>query len=298
MNSSLHPFRSAKAKAEYHDLYLKRAEAWPVASETSLIDTPSGQTLVRVSGNSAAPPLVLLPGSRGTSLTWIPNIAALSTHYRTYALDSIYDFGLSVSQRTLKKPDDLVTWLHEVLTVLVPEGSVNLLGLSYGGWLISQYVLRFPKQIHKVVLLDPAATILPVSLILIFRALLTLVPLPNFRQQFYYWLLRDTVQSGVTGKAYVDEALADWAVAERCFKPLPMIPATVLSDRELKNFPVPCRVMIGENEKVYSAQRAIKRLNHIAPQISTELIHNAGHDAWVVKADLVTRKVVEFLSEL
>jgi pimeloyl-ACP methyl ester carboxylesterase len=184
MNSSFHPFRSAKAKAEYHDLYMKRSAEWPVPSETILIDTPSGQTFVRVSGNVTDPPLILLPGSQGTSLTWIPNIAILSAHYRTYALDSIYDFGLSVSHRKIKKPDDLVVWLHEVLNILVPENFVSLLGLSYGGWLISQYALRFPEQLNKVALLDPAATVLPVSFTLIFRALLTLVLFPNFQNSF------------------------------------------------------------------------------------------------------------------
>jgi hypothetical protein len=100
MNSSFLPFRSAEAKAEYHDLYMKRAEEWTVASETRLINTPSGQTFICVSGSVTAPPLILLPDSKGTSLTWIPNIANLSTHYRTYALDSIYvraSFSLSSS---------------------------------------------------------------------------------------------------------------------------------------------------------------------------------------------------------
>jgi len=297
MKSSFHPFRSARAKAEYQDLYMNRAKEWPVTSETKLLETPSGQTFVRVSGRITDPPLVLLPGSKGTSLTWIPNIAALSAHYRTYALDSIYDFGMSVSQRNINKPDDLVTWLHEVLTVINPEGSVNLLGLSYGGWLVSQYALHFPERVHKAVLLDPAATLLPVSFSLIFRALLSVIPLPGFRRQFYYWLLRDAVQSGKIGQTYVDEAVADWAVAERCFARLPMVAATVLNDRSLVDFPVPCLVLIGENEKVYSALKAVQRLNRVAPRIKTEIIQNAGHDAWVVQANIVTKKVLDFLDE-
>jgi pimeloyl-ACP methyl ester carboxylesterase len=187
-----------------------------VPSETRLLETPSGQTFVRLSGNSMHPPLVLLPGSKGTSLTWIPNIVAFSARFRTYALDSIYDFGLSVSRQSIKKPDDLVTWLDEVLTVLVPEGSLSLVGLSYGGWLASQYSLRFPERVQKVVLLAPAMTVLPVSPSLILRSLLTVIPLPGFRKQFYYWLLHDTVESGETGRAFVDEAIVDWAVAEHC----------------------------------------------------------------------------------
>ena len=153
MKSPSHPFRSEQARAEYHALYMERAKKWPVASETKLIETPSGQTFVRVSGRMTDPPLILLPGALGTSLTWIPNIAALSAHYRTYALDSIYDFGLSVRRRNIKKTDDIVIWLHEVLAALVPEDSVNLIGLSYGGWVASQYAIRFPERVRKAAFL-------------------------------------------------------------------------------------------------------------------------------------------------
>jgi len=295
--SAFHPFRSTQAKAEYYALYMERAKAWPVPSETKLIDIPSGQTFVRMSGHSTNPPLILLPGSKGTSLTWIPNIAALSEHYRTYALDSIYDFGLSVSRKPIKKRDDLVAWLDEVLKVLAPEGQVSLAGLSYGGWLATQYALRFPERLHKIVLLAPAVTVLPVSFALILRALLSLIPLPGFRQQFYYWLLNDTVQSGETGRAFVNEAVADWAVAERCFAPMPLVGATILEDKVLQDFRVPTLFLIGEHEKIYSAQKAINRLNRVAPQIKTEIIPHAGHDLWFVQADIVTSKILDFLSD-
>jgi pimeloyl-ACP methyl ester carboxylesterase len=297
MKSSSHPFRSERARAEYHALYMERAKKWPVASETRLIETPSGQTFVRVSGRMTDPPLILLPGALGTSLTWIPNIAALSAHYRTYALDSIYDFGLSVRRRNIKKPGDILTWLHEVLAVLVPEGLANLIGLSYGGWVVSQYALRFPERIRKVVLLAPALTVLPPSFALMFWALLTRLPLPGFRKRFYYWLLQDTVQTGESGRASVDEAVADWIVAERCFGPLPMIPATVLDDTALRNFNVPSLFLVGEHEKIYSAQKAVSRLNRLAPQIETGIIPHAGHDLSFVQAELVTKRILDFLGE-
>lgn len=298
MKSSFHPFRSEQAKAEYHTLYNKRAEKWTVASETRIIETPSGQTFVRVSGHATNPPLVLLPGSLGTSLTWIPNIAALSAHYRTYALDSIYDFGLSVSHQRIKKVDDIIIWLHEVLAVLVPDEQVNLIGLSYGGWVTSQYVLRFPEQIRKAVLLAPAFTILPASFTLMLWALLTRLPIPRLRKQFYYWLLEDTVQSGESGRASVDEAVADWNVGERCFGTLPAVPPTILKDVELRDFKVPALFLVGENEKIYSAQKAISRINRIAPQIQTEIIPRAGHDLTFVQAERVTQKILDFLKEI
>ena len=64
-------------------LYDNRAEKWPVVSETRVVDTSYGKTLLRISGPSGAPPLVLLHGIGGNSMQWIPNIAALSENYRT-----------------------------------------------------------------------------------------------------------------------------------------------------------------------------------------------------------------------
>jgi pimeloyl-ACP methyl ester carboxylesterase len=295
--ASFHPFRSASSKAEYQALYADRAREWPVASETRLLDTPSGQTFVRTSGHPANPPLVLLHGARGNSLMWIPNIAALSAHYRTYALDTIGETGLSVSRRRVTRPEQLVTWLQEALAELVPEGALNLVGMSYGGWLASQFALRFPTRVRRMVLLSPAATVLPVSPAMLVRALLTLLPGTTFRKSFYYWLLQDSVQSGAPGRARVDEAVSDWAVAERCFGQLLMVPATVLDDQTLRDWKVPTLFLDGENEKIYSAQKAVKRLARVAPQIRTGLIPSAGHDLWMVQAEAVTTAILDFLAE-
>ena len=45
----------------------------------------------------------------------------------------------------------------------------------------------------------------------------------------------------------------------------------------------------------YSAEKAVRRLNTFAPQIKTEIIPGAGHDLTLVQAELVNRKVLEFL---
>jgi hypothetical protein len=56
---------------------------------------------------------------------WFPNIALLSAQYRTYALDTIGDIGLSVNRRKLTGLDDYIQWLDEVLAVLVSEGPLR-----------------------------------------------------------------------------------------------------------------------------------------------------------------------------
>jgi pimeloyl-ACP methyl ester carboxylesterase len=227
---------------------------------------------------------------------WIPNIAGLCAEYRTYALDTINDTGLSVRQRPITKPEHLLTWLDDVLTALIPEERDYLVGMSFGGWLASLYALHAPARLQKVVMLAPAATVLRVSLAFVLHALPTLLPGITFRKRFYYWLLHDTVQSGAAGRAWVDETVADWALAERCFAHLPPVPATVLSDQALRNLKVPCLYLVGENEKVYRARKALERLNRVAPHIRTGLIPRAGHDLWIVQAELVTRTILDFLA--
>ena len=76
---------------------------------------------------------------------------------------------------------------------------------------------------------------------------------------------------------------------------MPTAIATVLEDKALQRFRVPLLFLVGENEKIYSAQKAVRRLNRVAPQIKTEIIPQAGHDLWVVQADIVTRKILDFL---
>lgn len=69
----------------------------------------------------------------------------------------------------------------------------------------------------------------------------------------------------------------------------------MLNDKELQDLKIPCLFLAGENEKMYSAQKAVKRLNRVASQIKAEIIPQAGHDLWVVQADIVNGKMLDFL---
>jgi pimeloyl-ACP methyl ester carboxylesterase len=297
-----HPFRSEEAKAEFLAFYLEKAKMWPLESETRLVDTPSGQTFVRVSGRATDPPLVLLPGARGSSLMWVPNIAALSSRYRTYALDLVNDIGLSVPRRELKTPDDLVDWLDEVLTALVPEGPISLMGMSYGGWLTSLYALRFPDRVGKAVLLAPGAAIHRLSFGFFIRIMLLMVPLPGRRRggavrRVFRWLFQDTIRGGGPARAAIEQGLFEMVMIGRLLEKPRMMWPTVLRDDEWRRFRVPALLLLGENEKIYSAKAAVRRINRLAPGIKTEIIPGAGHDLTLVKPDLVAERILAFLGE-
>jgi pimeloyl-ACP methyl ester carboxylesterase/TM2 domain-containing membrane protein YozV len=290
-----HPFRSMPAKERYLKMYDKWAREWPVESETRMVDTSYGQTFIRISGPDAASPLVLLPGASATSLMWLPNIEALSKLYRTYAVDNIYDLGRSVFTRTMKTPDDFVNWLDELFNALELGEQINIMGMSYGGWLTSQYALHFPNRLDRIVLLAPASTVLPLNFEFLKHALIALVPHRRFTKIMMDWLLTDWENSENAKRRLLEDWMESIYLGSRCFKPKMLVSPTVLTDQELQSLKVPALYLVGENEKIYSAHAALERLERVAPQIETKLIPDAGHDLTVVQAEMVNEIVQEFL---
>ena len=294
--SEYHPFRSAEAKARYLELYEAMERDWPVVSELRMVGTSHGQTFVRITGPAGAPPLVLLHGAGGSSLHWGPNVEALSEQYRTYAVDIIDDFGRSVYARPIEGAEDYVRWLDELFDVLELGDDVHLMGLSYGGWMASQYVLQHPGRVGKVVLLAPAGTVLPLSAAWIRRAVLSALPHRYFTKRFMYWLLPDLARGSDSSRALLDEWVDAAFLGVACYKPRRMVPPSVLTDDQLRSITVPVLYLVGENEKIYSPERAIERLGRVAPQVQAEVISGAGHDLSLVQAELVNQKILEFLA--
>ena len=171
-----HPFRSAEARERYLAFYDEHAKSWPVASEARTVHTDDGDTFMLISGPVDAPPLVLLPAGRTNSLCWTPVIEALSESFRTYAVDAIYDDGRSMSSRPIKTTADATGWLDRLFDALELADGVNLMGVSFGGWLAAEYLLHAPERLAKVVWLSPAGVVLPMSGEFLARSMMCLVP--------------------------------------------------------------------------------------------------------------------------
>lgn len=290
-----HPFRSAEARERYLTAYAEWEKQWPGVSETRIVKTAYGQTLVRINGPVNAPPLVLLPGAGATSLMWSSNIEALSRDFRTYAVD--YDYGRSIFTKPVESVTGLVDWFNQLFDSLGLSVNIRLMGVSLGGWQITQYALNAPNRPVKLVLLAPAATVLPLRSEFSYHLMLSMIPIRPFSNNLMNWLFHDLIQSGETGRRMAAETLRQMMLAVKSFsfQPRRYVKLTVLDDSQLQNIKVPTLFLVGENEKIYPPWQAIERLRRVAPGIRTEMISGAGHDVSVVKVDLVNEKVLRFL---
>ncbi|HEY3272551.1 MAG TPA: alpha/beta hydrolase [Methanocella sp.] len=286
-----HPFVSAEAKEKFLRMYDEKAKQWPVPSETRMVDTPYGQTFVRISGPADAPPLVLLSGICGNALFWMRQIKAFSAGYRVYAVDKIDDYGRSIPVRDMESIDDYTGWLDEMLRAL-GLADVNLIGKSYGSWIAGQYALCRPSRLRKVVMMAPAGTAVPVQESYI-RRMATEALSPR---ELCFWTYEDFARQGEASRKEIDTMVEEGILAGTSFNFRPSQAPTIMDDDELRSIKVPMLFMVGENEKLYSAHEAVARLKKVAPQIKIEVIPGAGHDLNLVQAELVNRKVLEFLA--
>jgi len=291
-----HPFRSTEAKKEYLSYYEEESNKWPLQSEEKMISTTYGETFVRISGPEEAPAIVLLPGGGTSSLMWKDNIVALSKNYRTYAIDDIYDWGRSIYKKRMCCSESVTKWLDELFTALELGDSIILVGASYGAWKVGQYLLSYPGRVQKAVLLCPAYTVYYGNKEFERRVFRGFLPLKYFMKKELYWTCEDWVQTD-EGKRMADEHLDGLWLALRSFKTKIPPSMTVLTDDELKSIKIPVLYLAGENEKMYSVNKAVERLNRIAPDIETEVIPNTGHCLMFTYPDLVNERILEFLEK-
>jgi pimeloyl-ACP methyl ester carboxylesterase len=289
-----HPFRSERAKRAYLERYNNRAAAWPVPSGECYVDTSFGCTFVRVSGPDGAQPVVMLPGIGSPGLLFQVNVASLSHHFQTFAVDNIHDYGRSIETSPVRGIDDFTTWLDEVCTGLNLGGSVNFVGLSYGGWISAHYALRFPGRVRRLVLLAPAGTVASIPWGFIWRGILCLIPIRFFMKNFMNWIAKtDTKDEAI--QRLINQITDDAFLAHRSFKARRMVPPLPLTDEQLGNLPSTTLFLVGDREVIFDPHDALSRLGSVAPQILTELIHGAGHDFFLARADEVNQRIVDFL---
>lgn len=293
-----YPFKSEEAKQQYHKYYDERAQEFPDPSEVKYVETSFGKTYVRICGKENAPTLVLLPSGFASSLIWLPNIPELASHFRIYAVDNIYDVGRSVNTRPVADANDLTQWLDELFTQLELSHNINLMGLSFGGWLASQYALRQPDRLSRVVLAAPAATIFQLPGAWTWRGIIGALPPHKFFMTRFLtnWMCQDLVKKGDdSSKRMLENWMKDALMAMKCFTFRMPVTPTVLSDEELRSFKIPVLFLVGENEVIYNADKAVQRIKTNAPMINTEVIRNASHDLTISQTKIVNEKVISFL---
>ena len=286
MKSRLPIFSTPEGRDQYIEAYDAMFNLWPVPHEAVEVETSYGSTHINVSGSGDGYPLVLLHAAGLSSTVWFAYIAGLSAHHRVYAVDVISDAGKSIANRLLVKREDYAQWLKEVFDGLNID-RCHLLGHSYGGWLTLNMALAYPERLQKIVLLAPAASFRPLSLL----------------TKLYFYL--GNFKISPPARSVLNTMAAKGTVLEESFiqlmeevtrycKPAIMFP-TVFTDDELKQIDLPALLIIGAKEKIYHPQKAIERAQRCLPDLTAEIIPEVGHLLILDRPEFINTRILRFL---
>ena len=299
MDNLRSPFKSLKGETEYMAAYDVMMHYWPVPYES--IDIPGyyGCTHLVASGPPAgdAPALVLLHGGRASLTMWAKSIADLSQDYRVYAVDVMGQPSKSVPAKTFKTRDDLIPWFTGVLDAL-KISRASLVGQSYGGWFTLNYAIHMPERVNKIVLLSPAACFLPLNTQHMLRgALMFFVPSRTAMKSFKRWETYPENLKNPENLAFYNDKVEQLYLGFKYFRCQGEANPDIFSDDKLRSLKVPMLLLIGQQEVIYDPVASVERARNLIPHIEADLIPNASHDLAYFQANLVDKRILEFLKD-
>jgi len=294
-----HPpaFKTPAGQVAYRAAYDAAMKLWPVPYEEANISTPFGMTHVVACGPRDAPPLVLLHGYWATLTMWKPNVADFSRGYRVYAVDIMGQPGKSIPDQPIRNAADYVAWLTSTLNGLHLD-RVSLVGMSYGGWLALTYAVAAPERVEKLVLLSPAASILPIVRQFSIRGMLMLLLPTRFTvNSFMRWLgIKDNPGGSETRRAGDNIVDLIYLGLKHFRMPQEVMP-TVFSDGDLRSLNVPTLLLIGAREVIYDPATALARAHRLIPNFQGDLLPSSSHDMCFSQQQLVDAHILDFLRE-
>ena len=257
--------------------------------------TPPDVNLVRTGPRGGTPVLLLHPA--GLDLTyWGDQIAALSAHYDTVALD-LPGHGLTPGTAQDWVLDSLAHLVASVLESL-EVGAVHVVGMSLGGFIAQALALGHPDVVASLTLVDTSATFVPAG--------------------------RDAMRQRAAAArehgmaAVIDATLERWITAgTRARRPdlVQRLTTTLLADdptvhaalwdmlagldrvADLPRISAPTLVVVGEDDSSSPVPAAVQLRDGI-PGARLRVVPDAAHLAALERPDVVSGHLIAFLAEV
>jgi pimeloyl-ACP methyl ester carboxylesterase len=281
-------YASPEVKAQFMAIYDKKMGEWPVPYKDIFLDTEYGTVHVIASGPEDAPPLLLLHASGVAGWSWKYNIAGLSAHFRTYAVDLIGDAGKSEFNsldHILETGQDQARLYTEITDKLGVE-KAYVTGASEGGFIGSNYALYAPERVQKLVLLGPMGYAGAMQSIL--RIMLAqFFPLKSIQESTFRWAFSDS--------DLLEEDFGQWfrlLMSKSTPKKVAPLP---LPAEERQSIQVPVLFVFGEKDNLVGDPQAAKALVQDVPDVQVEIVE-AGHLMAAELPQQVNDLMIEFFA--
>lgn len=126
------------------------------AAGSRFVSLSAGQTHYDVTGPDDGPTVVLVHGTTIPAFGWDRNVTPLAdAGFRVVRYD-LYGRGLSDRVDADYGLDLYVAQLRELVDHVAPGRSVDLVGFSLGGMVVSEFSIRHPDRVRRVAMIAPS----------------------------------------------------------------------------------------------------------------------------------------------
>ncbi|QUQ65102.1 alpha/beta fold hydrolase [Kutzneria sp. CA-103260] len=227
---------------------------WPAPAERRTVPTRHGDTFVMVSGTENGPPVVLLHGSGGNTLTWMSTAGKLADRFRLFTVDLIGEPGMSAPTRPPLGSPAYAEWIDDVLDGLGLT-EVQLVAASLGGWMAIDYVTRRPGRVSRLVLTVPGGIgrqrFGKTAMFFLGQLLGRKQPEPQSPQEKYVRMVFQHFRP-------------------RLFMPL-------FATERLRKLTLPLLVITGDQDELLDSRATRRRLAAAAPHAEVQVLPGVGH---------------------
>ena len=267
-------YKSPAGERAIKERYQAFLKYWPVPNQQLRVPTGAGETFVIASGQPNAPALVLLHGSGFNSVSWMGDVATWAQNFHVYAVDIIGHPGFSAPTRPPYDSDSYARWLDDVLTSLGP-GKYSIVGISLGGWIATDFAIRRPDRVERLVLLCPGG--FGREKISMLELLLIILPLLAFGP----WGRRKAMQIMLGGEALpasrAARAVADFMSLISLHFRHNLAKVTRFEDEALRRITRPLLLIVGGRDAMIDSTETRNRVTTNIATAQIEYLADAGH---------------------
>lgn len=263
-------WKNEAARGRLEEWYERFRARIPAPTEGRSVPTRHGPSHVLLAGPADAPPLVVLHAMRTGSAHLLSELGPLLDRFRVVAPDLPGQSVRGPQVRLSLRDDAHALWLRDVLDGL-GLGTVDLFGVSWGGFVARLAASTFPDRVRRLALLVPAG----IASGSVWKGLTRMaLPMLRYRLRPTEANLRRLLDPLITTwdadwAAYMGDTLRDM--------PMDLRIPPVATDDELRRLTMPVLVIGAADDLSFPGEAVVRRVKAVVPHAEGEVIPGSKH---------------------